>query len=283
MRVLVTGAGGQVGAELVAVFGAAGHEVTAATSAVLDVTDRRAVAEALRAVAPDVVVNAAAWTDVDACEDDPARAELVNGHSVGHLAEAAEAQGAHLCHLSTDYVFDGRKAEPYVEDDEPHPLSAYGWSKLAGERHLRPDDTLVRTSWVSGRHGRNVVTAILDQARRGGELSFVDDQRGSPTMAADLATKVLDLAEARAGGTFHVTNQGEASWYDVARAVMAALGLDPGRVRAVATAELDPPRRAVRPANSVLDNARLRREGMGVLPHWRERLDALVAVMAGHG
>ena len=283
MRVLVTGAGGQVGSELVAVFGAAGHEVAAATSAALDVTDRRAVAEALRAVSPAVVVNAAAWTDVDACEDDPARAELVNGRAVGHLVEAAEALGAHVCHLSSDYVFDGRKAGPYVEDDEPHPLSAYGRSKLAGERHLRPDDTLIRTSWVSGRHGRNVVTAILGQVRRGGELSFVDDQRGSPTVAADLAAKVLELAEARAGGTFHVTNQGQATWYEVARAVTAALGLDPEGVRPVSTAELEPPRRAVRPANSVLDNARLRDEGRGVLPHWRDRLEALVAVMAGDG
>ena len=279
MRVVVTGAGGQIGRELTQVFTAAGHEVTGTTSAALDVSDRQAVRHALRSLAPEVVVNAAAWTDVDGCEDDPDRAAAVNGRAVGHLVEAAEEIGAHLCHLSTDYVFDGRKLGPYVEDDEVNPLSVYGWSKLAGEQELRPGDTLIRTAWVSGRWGRNVVTAIRRQAAVAPELSFVTDQRGSPTIAADLAAKILELAEARHGGVFHVTNQGEATWFELARAVMASLGLAPQRVRPITTAELDPPRRAVRPANSVLDNAALRRLGIALLPHWRERLDRLVATM----
>lgn len=282
MRVLVTGAGGQIGRELAEVFTAAGHEVNATTSASLDVADRHAVRHALRSLAPEVVVNAAAWTDVDGCEDDPDRAALVNGRSVGHLVEAAQEVGAHVCHLSTDYVFDGRKLGPYAEDDEVNPLSVYGWSKLVGERELRPDDTLVRTAWVSGRWGRNVVTAIRRQAAVAPELSFVADQRGSPTIADDLAAKILELTEARTGGVFHVTNQGEATWFELARAVMASLGLAPERVRPITTAELDPPRRAVRPANSVLDNAALRRHGIALLPHWRERLDQLVTTMAAN-
>ena len=281
MRVLVTGAGGQIGTELVALFAGAGHGVTAATSATLDVTDRATVVDAVRALAPAVVVNTAAWTDVDGCEHDPDRAERVNGRAVGHLVEAAEDVGAQVCHLSTDYVFDGRKTGPYVEGDRPNPLSVYGRSKLAGERHLRPEDLLIRTAWVSGLHGRNVVTAVLRQVELREELHFVDDQLGSPTMAADLAGKVVELAEARAGGTFHVTNQGAATWYEVARAVVVALGLDPARLRPVPTAELDPPRPAARPANSVLDNARLRADGIALLPHWRERLPGLVAAMAG--
>ncbi len=281
MRVLVTGAGGQIGQELVAVFTGAGHDVAPTTSATLDVSDRAAVLEAVQALAPEVVVNAAAWTDVDACEEDPRRAERVNGRAVAHLVEAAEKVGAQVVHLSTDYVFDGGKAGAYVEDDEPHPLSVYGRSKLSGERELRPDDTLIRTAWVSGRRGRNIVTAILRQAALVPELRFVDDQRGSPTVAADLATKVLELSEARHGGTFHVTNQGAASWFELARAVMVSLGLAPERVRPITTAELDPPRPALRPANSVLDNAALRREGIEALPHWRGRFDRLVrAVVA---
>ena len=278
-RVLVTGAGGQIGRELIEVLTTAGYDVTAATSAVLDVADAVAVGEAVQAMHPDVVVNAAAWTDVDACEDDPVRAEQVNGAAVAHLVAAAADIGATVCQLSTDYVFDGRKAGPYREDDEVNPLSAYGRSKVTGERALRPDDLLVRTAWVSGRSGRNVVAAIRAAAAERHELCFVDDQRGSPTVAADLAGAILALIDARTEGTFHVTNQGEATWFDVAQAVMAGLGLDPGRVRPVATAELDPPRRAPRPANSVLDNAALRREGIALLPHWRERFEELAGVV----
>ncbi len=273
MRVLVTGAAGQVGHDLVSAFGTAGHEVVPTTSATLDVTDWPAVWNALQALRPELVVNAAAWTAVDACEDDPQRADLVNGRAVSFLVAAAEEVGARVCQLSTDYVFDGRKPGPYVEDDEPNPLSVYGWSKLGGERALRPDDLLIRTAWVSGRHGRNVITSVISMLSLV-RIPFVDDQRGSPTIASDLAAKVVELSEARLAGTFHVTNQGEATWFEVAQAVMESLRLGAERVQPITTAELS--RRARRPANSVLDNAALRREGIALLPHWRESLPQLV-------
>ncbi len=273
MRVLITGASGRVGRELVKVFTAAGHQVSATTSATLDVTDWPGVWNAVHALVPDVVVNAAAWTDVDACQDDRERAERVNWQAVVHLVTAAEAVGAHVCHLSTDYVFDGRKPDPYVEDDEANPLSVYGWSKLRGERALRPDDTLIRTAWILPRHGPSIVTYLIAQSSM--FLPFVDDQRGSPTIASDLAAKVLELTEARLGGVFHVTNQGAATWFELARATMESLRLAPGRIKPISAAELDPPRRAPRPANSVLDNVALRREGIALLPHWRESLPRL--------
>ncbi|HSH23882.1 MAG TPA: dTDP-4-dehydrorhamnose reductase [Acidimicrobiales bacterium] len=273
MRVLVTGAAGQVGHDLVLAFGAAGHEVVPTTSATLDITDWPAVWNALQALRPELVVNAAAWTAVDACEDDPERADLVNGRAVSFLVAAAEEVGARVCQLSTDYVFDGRKPGPYVEDDEPNPLSVYGWSKLGGERALRPDDLLIRTAWVSGRNGRNVITSVISMLSLI-KIPFVDDQRGSPTIASDLAAKVVELSEARLAGTFHVTNQGEATWFEVAQAVMESLRLGAERVQPITTAELS--RRARRPANSVLDNAAVRREGIALLPHWRESLPQLV-------
>jgi dTDP-4-dehydrorhamnose reductase len=173
-------------------------------------------------------------------------------------------------------VFDGTKATPYVEWDAPNPQSVYGRSKLGGERELHPGSTLVRTSWVCGRHGPNMVKTVLRLAAERDELAFVDDQRGCPTFAADLAAKILELVVDRRPGLFHVTNQGAVSWFEFAREVLEAAGLDPGRVRPVSTAELTPPRPAPRPANSVLDNAALRLSGLAPLPHHRESLDRLV-------
>jgi dTDP-4-dehydrorhamnose reductase len=283
--VLVTGARGQVGREVEEAFTRAGWQVTAAGHRELDVTDGEAVAAVLHGLRPTAVVNAAAWTDVDACEADPDRALRVNALGVRHLARASAAAGSFLCHLSTDHVFDGTRAAPYTEDDEPHPLSAYGRSKWAGEREAGPGACVVRTSWVCGRHGPNTVATILglaaDPAR---SLAFVDDQRGCLTVASDLAAMVLRLVADRRPGLHHVTNQGPASWYEIARRVLEAAGHDPDRVRPVATAELDPPRAAPRPANGVLDNAVLRRDGIPLLPPVEEALPALVALIeAGPG
>ena len=164
MRVLVTGAGGQLGHDVVASAGAAGDDVVGLTRAQLDVTDRRAVIDALAAGRPDVVVHCAAWTAVDACEADPAHADSVNGLAVRWVAEACDQLGAHLVHVSTDYVFDGRLDRPYHEWDRPSPLGVYGSSKLAGEREalvLGAAATVVRTSWVCGEHGGNMVRTIL--------------------------------------------------------------------------------------------------------------------------
>ena len=276
MKVLVTGAGGQVGRELVTAF--ADHEVIPAERKAVDVTDREGVLAAVTTARPDVIVHAAAWTDVDACESDPERAFLTNALATRHVAEAARRVGAHLCAFSTDYVFDGAKPDPYVEWDVPNPCSVYGRSKLAGELELAGDPaaTIVRTSWVCGAHGINMVKTILRLAAGDEPLRFVDDQRGHPTFARDLAAAVHRLVVDRRPGCFHVTNQGAVSWFELARAVLEESGRDPERVEPIQTKDLDPPRPAPRPANSVLDNAALRLSGLPLLPHYRESLARLL-------
>jgi len=286
VRILVTGAGGQVGSEVVAelerrsekMVKGPGLDVVAADRSRLDVADRDEVLAAVTALEPDVVVHPAAWTAVDACEDDPDRAFAVNALGTRHVAEAARIVRAHVVYVSTDYVFDGTASRPYNEWDVPHPLSVYGASKLGGERELDASAAIVRTSWVCGRTGRNIAKTVLRLARESsGPLRFVDDQHGSPTIAHDLATKIVDLALARRPGIYHVTNTGETTWYGFAREVVAAAGLDPARVEPIATSSFDPPLRAPRPPRSVLDNAALRLSGMPLLPPWQESIAELVA------
>jgi len=283
VKVLVTGAGGALGIDLVDAFErSSSYEVVGATRARLDVGERDAVAAAVSALSPAIVVHCAAWTEVDACEGDPDRAWRVNALGCRHVAEAAASVGAHLVHLSTDYVFDGTLDRPYHEWDAPNPRSVYGASKLAGEREVVgrcPGAAVVRTSWVCGTHGANVVKTILRQVAQGETLRFVDDQRGCPTFTSDLAGAVVGLAVGRRPGLFHVTNQGATTWYRFARDVVAAAGRDPDTVRPVTTAQLDPPRRAPRPANSVLDNAALRLSGLPLLADHREPLERTVRAL----
>jgi dTDP-4-dehydrorhamnose reductase len=277
VRVLITGAGGQVGTELVAAFAADDHhEVIGVDHATVDVSDRDAVLGAITSTRPDAVVHPAAWTAVDACESDPDRAFLVNALGTRHVAEGARRVGAPVFYVSTDYVFDGTKDGAYQEWDAASPQSVYGESKLAGERELDPGSTVVRTSWVCGYHGGNMVKTILRLAGEHETLSFVDDQRGHPTFADDLAAMIKRLVVDRRPGTFHVTNQGAVSWYEFAQEVLRASGQDPGRVQPVATADLQPPRPAPRPANSVLDNAALRLSGVPLLDDFRVPLHRLV-------
>ncbi len=180
-------------------------------------------------------------------------------------------------------MFDGTKPEPYTEWDTPNPQSVYGRSKRAGELELAgdPDATVLRISWVCGEHGSNMVKTILRLAREHDTLQFVDDQVGHPTFADDLAGMVRRLVVERRSGLFHVTNQGAVSWFEFARAVLESSGQDPARVLPIATNDLDPPRPAPRPANSVLDNAALRLSGIPLLPHYRESLDRLVGTLTG--
>jgi dTDP-4-dehydrorhamnose reductase len=284
VRILVTGAGGQVGHEVVAALAAAPHhDVVAADRAALDVSDRDAVLGAITSLRPDAVIHPAAWTAVDACEGDPDRAFAVNALGTRHVVDGATRVGARVLYVSTDYVFDGTKPEPYREWDEPAPASVYGWSKLGGERELRPDDTIVRTSWVCGAQGANMVKTILRLMGERPTLSFVDDQRGHPTFADDLARMIVRLVVERRPGLFHVTNQGAVSWYEFAREVVAVAGDDPGRVLPVATADLIPARPAPRPANSVLDNAALRLGDLPLLADFREPLRRLVDRLRPHG
>jgi dTDP-4-dehydrorhamnose reductase len=228
------------------------------------------------------MVHAAAWTAVDACEDNPDRAFAVNALGTRHVAEAARRWGAHLVYISTDYVFDGTSVRPYTEWDGPNPLSVYGRSKRGGELEVGPDATIVRTSWVNGARGANMVKTVLTLAAKPGPLRFVADQRGCPTFCGDLAGVVAVLATERIPGIFHVTNQGVTTWYEFARAVLTAVGADPGRVEPIATAALDPPRRAPRPPNSALDNVVLRLSGRPLLPPWEDALERLLPVLT-HG
>jgi dTDP-4-dehydrorhamnose reductase len=276
--VLVTGAGGQVGQELVQLLG---DRAVGLTRAELDVTDRDAVLAAVAGASPTAIIHTAAWTAVDDCEDDPDRAFAVNEHGARHVAEAATEVGARLCHVSTDYVFDGTKVGPYVETDEPNPASVYGRSKLAGELAVGPDAIVARTSWVCGRYGANMVKTILRVASQPGTLRFVDDQRGHPTFAEGLAAKLVELVDAGQHGVFHVTHQGAVSWYEFARAVLAAAGDDPDRVEPITTDQLDPPRRARRPANSVLENAALVDAGLPILEHHEVALERLIRQLRG--
>ena len=274
MRILITGAGGQVGRELVDVF--SDHDVIAAGHSELDVTDRDAVVGFVASKQPDVIVNSAAFTAVDLCESEIDKAWAINALAVRHIADAARFAGAWVCHLSTDYVFDGTKTTPYTEWDDTNPTSVYGRSKLGGERELGTSDTIVRTSWVSGFHGANMVKTILRLANEHDSLSFVSDQRGHPTFADDLARVVRRLVVERRAGLFHVTNQGAVSWYEFAQAVLEAAGLDAARVNPVSTADLKPARPAPRPANSVLDNAALRLGGLPLASDFHEPLGRLV-------
>ena len=281
-RVLITGAGGQVGREAVPLFAAAGWDVTAHDRAELDISDRQQVLAAVAAAAPDAVVNLAAWNAVDQAEGDPDGAFAVNAMAVRFLADAARRTGAHLCHVSSDYVFDGTLDRPYVEWDRPNPQSVYGRSKEAGEREAGPEALVVRTSWVCGAQGANLVKTVLalaaDPTRT---LAFVTDQRGCPTMARDLAAMLVALVSDGHTGPFHVTNGGAVSWSEFVQEILEAAGHHPDRVRPILAAELDPPRPAPRPTNSVLDGAALRLAGLPALRHHREALDDLVAELQG--
>jgi len=274
VKVLITGAGGALGRDLVSAF--SGHEVVAAAHDQLDVADRDAVLQALGASAPDAVVHAGAWTNVDGCELDPDHAFAVNALGTRHVVEGARLVGARVCYVSTDYVFDGHANQPYVEWDPTNPVSVYGRSKLGGEHELGPEDTLIRTSWVCGRWGKNFVKTIFERARSGQALTVVDDQHGCPTFTEDLAEMIRRLVVERRPGAFHVTNQGPTTWFALAREVVGLAGLDPEQVQPITTAELDPPRPAPRPAYSVLDNAALRLGGVPLLADYHEPLERLV-------
>jgi len=276
MKVLITGANGQLGHELVRATIAAGHEVVATSHETLDITKKSDVDAAITAARPDVVIHAAAWTAVDACESDPEKALLVNGTATKYIADAAHSVGAHVVYISTDYVFDGSKATPYEEGDATNPQSVYGSSKLAGERALGATDSIVRISWVCGFYGANMVKTILRLAEQP-QLKFVDDQIGNPTFADDAAAMIVRLAAEKRPGTWHVTNQGDVSWYEFAREVLIAGGFDPDKVAPIKTHELQPPRPAKRPFNSVLNNASLKNAGINLLPDFRIPLKRLVS------
>jgi dTDP-4-dehydrorhamnose reductase len=287
VRILVTGAAGGLGSEVVeelnrrasAVRRGGALEIFGAPRASLDITDRDAVVGLVTELEPDVIIHPAAFTAVDRCETEPDLAYATNAIGTRHIAEGAKLVGAHVAYVSTDYVFDGTSPLPYSEWDAPNPLSVYGRSKLGGELELDRSSTIVRTSWVCGRVGPNMVKTVLGLAQREGPLRFVDDQHGSPTIASDLAPVLVDLALARRPGVHHVTNTGATTWYGFVRAVLGFAGGDVDRVEPITTAELVPPRPAPRPANSVLDNRATRLLGIAPLPAWEASTEVLVRTL----
>jgi dTDP-4-dehydrorhamnose reductase len=281
VRVLVTGAEGQLGRDVVDACASARIDVVALGRSGLDLSEPEAANDVLGSVPVDVVINCAAMTAVDRCETEVELAHQVNEHGVRRLAEACARHGVHLVHVSTDYVFDGRLDRPYVETDTPNPMSVYGRSKLAGERAiaevLGDAAAIVRTSWVCGEHGNNMVSLVRRLAPTGTPLAFVDDQRGCPTFTADLAPALLDLAARRDGGVFHLTNAGAVSWFEFVGEILAASGFERSLVSPISTDQLDPPRPAPRPVNSVLANERWVASGRSPLRDFREPLAELCA------
>lgn len=274
-RVLVLGGAGIVGRAMAAEARRRGWTVAAPTRAETDVTDPAALERALAEARPELVVNAAAFTKVDACESEPERAFRVNGEAVGRIAEAARGAGARLVHLSTDYVFDGEGRAPYAEDHPTGPRSVYGASKLEGERRALelPDALVVRTSWIFGAGGPNFVDTMRARMTAGvageGPLRVVDDQVGGPTYAPFLARALADLGESRASGVVHYQNREPVSWYQFAREIARRLG-SPIEILPASTAEV--PRPARRPPYSVLAVERFERAVGRRVEDWREGL-----------
>jgi dTDP-4-dehydrorhamnose reductase len=274
MRVLVTGAGGQLGLDLLEVLDAspAYESVIGRDRSGLDVTDPASVAETVADVAPDVVVNAAAYTAVDAAEDDEESAVAGNVTGPENLARACARVGATLVHVSTDYVFAGDADTPYDVDDPLGPRTVYGRTKAEGEAAVRavlPGARIVRTAWLYGAGGPNFVRTMSRLALSGRTVTVVDDQVGSPTWSRHLA-QGLALAPTAPPGTYHLAGSGSTSWFGFARAVFEELGVDPQRVQPCTTADM--PRPAPRPAYSVLSDRAWREAGLPGLPEWRTAL-----------
>jgi dTDP-4-dehydrorhamnose reductase len=276
MRLLVTGAAGMLGRDIVAAAGDAGHEAVALARADLDITDADAVRTAVLAAQPDAVINCAAWNDVDGAESAEAQATAVNGSGTGHVAAAAAERDALLVHVSTDYVFDGSASEPYREDALTGPRSAYGRSKLAGEHAVAAAggrSAIVRSSWLFGPYGKNFVDTMRRVGAEREEIAVVDDQVGCPTYTGHLAPALIAIAARGLTGTMHVAGGGRCSWFDLAVATFAETGIT-CRVRPQSTADLGRP--APRPAFSALESTRT---DAPTLPAWRDGLRAHLARM----
>ena len=268
--ILVVGANGMLGRDLLALVGDAARGVDIEE---IDITSLESTERVLRTLKPETVINCAAYTDVDGCESNTETAMQVNGEGVAHLAMASREIGARLVHVSTDYVFDGSKGTPYVEDDAPCPLGVYGESKLAGEMNaaFNPDHLIVRTQWLFGLHGRNFVETMLRLAHEKDELSVVDDQIGSPTWTVDLCHAILALLKTGHRGIYHAANSGYCSWNEFARAVFEEAGLAV-KVNALTTVELNRPAR--RPLHSTLDCSKLEKDTGFRAQAWRSALRA---------
>ncbi|MHB8772141.1 MAG: dTDP-4-dehydrorhamnose reductase [Syntrophales bacterium] len=277
MRILVLGHKGMLGSDLMLRLAEA-HEVTGRDVDAFDIASEEDCRRVVRECAPQTVINAAAYTNVDGCETNREVCFSVNAAGVKNVALACRGRGITLVHFSTDYIFDGRKGGAYDEEDPPAPLNAYGASKLEGERCLRSladDYLLIRTAWLYGSHGKNFVQTILRKAAEVKRLEVVDDQVGSPTYSRHLAAAVEALIAGPHRGVFHVTNAGHCNWYEFARQIVAYAGLDDVAVRPIDSGKLSRP--ATRPAWGVLSNAKYAAATGQTMPPWQQALKEYLA------
>ncbi len=269
MKVLIVGCLGMLGTDLMDTFSPL-HGVIGLDRPEMDISHLDECLAAVKELQPDVIINAAAFARVDDCETHEKEAFGVNGHGAGNLSKAAASTGSLFVHFSTDYVFDGAKREAYLEEDAPNPQSVYGKSKLWGENLVRgncQNHLILRTSWLFGPNGANFIRTIIETAEKGTPLRVVNDQRGSPTYSKDLAAQTLKMISAGCRFTYHVTNSGFCTWYDLAARVVEWAGIEGVSITPVSTSEF--PRPAPRPANSTLANARLKQEGLPLLRPWQ--------------
>jgi dTDP-4-dehydrorhamnose reductase len=279
MKILITGGRGQLGSDCADILSAS-HQVMVKGSDELDITDREAVEATIGRYLPDIVLNCAAFTKVDACETERQRAWEVNVEGPRNLSLSLIRHGGKLIHISTDYVFDGRRQppEPYTEDDEPSPLSYYGRTKLEGERVitvLMDRYVIIRTAWLYGINGHNFLKTMLRLAisEPEREIKVVNDQYGSPTWSYTLARQISIIIDTDRNGLYHATSEGFCTWYELAVYFLMCMGIK-ARVRPCLTEEYPTPAR--RPKNSILENHRLKREGINIMPNWREDIERFV-------
>ena len=270
MKVLIVGSLGMLGRDLVAEF-SRDCDVLGVDRAEMDITRLDACLGRVSDFHPEVIINAAALTHVDYCETHEEEAYDINGKGAENLAKAASSSGALLIHYSTDCVFDGLKPGPYLEGDTPNPLSVYGKSKLAGEEGIRtysPNHMILRISWLFGPNGSNFIRKIIDAAKQGKDLRVVADQKGCPAYTVDVATHTRKMIQAVCRGTYHLTNQGTCSRYELAVEALKSAGMDGVSVKPVLSEELKLP--APRPGNSALENDRLRCDGLPLMRSWQD-------------
>ena len=276
-KVVITGGHGQLATDLALTLDAADTLVLSRED--LDISRPEAVDSIMLRYRPEIVINTAAWTDVDGCESNETKARSINSWGPKNVVASAQKCGARVVQISTDYVFDGLLDRPYVERDRTNPQSIYGQTKLEGELAMREQDLIVRTSWLCGLHGSNILKTIVNLASSETPMVFVDDQIGHPSFTRDIAVTIRDLVHVQAHGIFHVTNHGAVSWFEFAQTILEHMGRPSTQVTAIATSELDPPRPAPRPPNSVLENSALQRAGLHPPPDFRETLPELLEVL----
>ncbi|MDR6999835.1 dTDP-4-dehydrorhamnose reductase [Neobacillus niacini] len=274
MDILVTGANGQLGKEMKRELSLS-HSVIALSKTELDITEREKVEKLMREIKPNLIIHCAAFTAVDLCEISQKKALEVNGLATSYLTDAADKIGARMFYISSDYVFDGKKKSPYVEEDDPNPQSIYGLSKWLGEQFvLRMEKgTVIRTSWLYGHDGRNFVKTMLQLAKQNREIKVVNDQIGSPTYVNDLVEIILELINKK-NGIYHVNNSGSCSWYEFAHAIFKEAGYNPDVVFPISTDDYGAA--APRPSYSVLTSNYLQNENVKVPRHWQAALSEFI-------